>query len=66
MMNESTLHTFAEFLVTGTLCRVRQLPYLTEEEHRLFVQLAEETSRLEQEHISQEYALARLRQCLGT
>ncbi len=66
MMDESTLHTFAEFLVTGTLCRVRQLPYLTEEEHRLFVQLAEETSRLEQEHISQAYALARLRQCLGT
>lgn len=64
MMDETTLQTFAAFRVPGTLCRVRQLPNLTAEEHKLFVQLATETSRLEQEHISQEYALEKLRACL--
>lgn len=64
MMDEATLQTFAEFCVTGTICRVRQLPNLTEEEHTLFVRLAEETRRLEQERISQGYALWRLRACL--
>lgn len=64
MMDETTLQTFATFRVPGTLCRVRQLPNLTAEEHELFVQLAETTSRLEQERISQEYALRRLRACL--
>lgn len=65
MMDAATLQTFAAFCVPGTLCRVRQLPYLTEDEHRLFVQLAEETLRLEQERISQEYALEKLQACLG-
>ncbi len=66
MMDKATLQAFAEFCVPGTPCRVRQLPYLTEEEHRLFVQLAEETSRLEQERISQGYALEALRTRLKT
>ena len=65
MMDEDTLQTFAEFSVPGTPCRVRLLPYLTEEEHRLFVRLAEETIRLEQERISQGYALEKLRECLN-
>lgn len=64
MMDEATLQAFAEFRVPGTLCRVRQLPHLTEDEHCLFVQLAEETIRLEQERISQKYALEKLRACL--
>lgn len=65
MMDESTLLACAEFCVPGTPCRVRQLPYLTEDEHRLFVKLAEATNRLEQEHISQEYALEKLERCLS-
>ncbi|HEY0756239.1 MAG TPA: Wadjet anti-phage system protein JetD domain-containing protein [Ktedonobacteraceae bacterium] len=66
MMDTATLHAFAEFRVPGTPCRARQLPYLTDEEHSLFVQLAAETSRLEQERISQAYALAKLQECLLT
>lgn len=66
MMDESTLNTFAEFCVPGTLCRVRQLPFLTAEEHTLFLRLAQGTQRLEQERISQSYALERVQECLDT
>lgn len=65
MMDETTLQAFAAFCVTGTPCRVRQLSHLTEDEHRLFAQLAEETKRLEQEKISQAYALEKLQTCLN-
>jgi len=57
MMNEATLQTFSGFCVAGMPCSVRQLPYLTPEEHALFLHLAEGNMRLEQEHISQGYAL---------
>ncbi len=65
MMDEETFSSFSAFCVPGTLCRARQLPHLTIEEHRLFVYLAENTIRLEQERISQEYALQALRVCLA-
>jgi hypothetical protein len=65
MMDEATFCACAEFRVPGTICRVRQLPHLKEEEHSLFVKLAEETSRLEQERINQKYALEKLRECLN-
>lgn len=64
MMDEVTLATFTEFCVSGTPCRVRQLPYLTIEEHALFLRLAQEERRLEQEHISHMYALQQVRRCL--
>ncbi|MEO7021021.1 MAG: DUF3322 domain-containing protein [Ktedonobacteraceae bacterium] len=64
MMDEATFTIFAEFCVTGTPCRVRQIPHLTDEEHALFVRLAQEESRLEQEHISHVYALQQLQICL--
>jgi len=57
MMNEATLQTFSCFCVAGTPCSVRQLPYLDPEEHTLFLYLAEGNIRLEQERISQGYAL---------
>ncbi|MBE3561019.1 MAG: hypothetical protein IMW89_17615 [Ktedonobacteraceae bacterium] len=60
MMDEATLEAFAEFCVTGTSCPVRQLPHLTPEEHQLFLRLVDGNIRLEQEHISYEYALASL------
>lgn len=63
MMDETTFNTFSEWSVAGTPCRVRQLPYLTSEEHALFVQLAENERRLEQERISYTYALQQLRAC---
>ena len=57
MMNEATLQTFSGFCVAGMPCSVRQLPYLTAEEHILFLRLAERNIRLEQERITHEYAL---------
>ncbi|HEU5382504.1 MAG TPA: Wadjet anti-phage system protein JetD domain-containing protein [Ktedonobacteraceae bacterium] len=61
MMDEATLHTFADFCVEGTPCPLQQLPHLTPEEHTLFQHLARENRRLEQEHIDHAYALQRLR-----
>jgi hypothetical protein len=60
MMDWETFSTFSAFCVTGTLTPVRQLPYLTPEEHVLFLHLAENNLRLEQEHISQAYAVEKL------
>jgi hypothetical protein len=60
MMDWETFSAFSAFCVTGTSTPVRQLPYLTPEEHALFLHLAENTLRLEQEHISQAYALEKL------
>ncbi len=57
MMNKATLQTFSGFCVAGMPCSVRQLPYLTPEEHALFLHLAEGNIRLEQERISHRYAL---------
>lgn len=62
MMDQETLSAFAEFCVAGTPGSVRQLPHLTTEEHALFVHLAERNLHLEQEHISQSYAIKRLEQ----
>jgi hypothetical protein len=66
MMDQETCTAFAEFCVVGTPCRVRNLPYLTEEEHKLFIQLAETEQRLEQERISYPYALQQINACLRT
>jgi hypothetical protein len=65
MMDEATFAAFAEFSVVGTPCRVRQLPYLTAEEHALFLRLAEDDRRLEQERISHSYALKQIRMCMS-
>lgn len=64
MMDEATLLAFAEFSVVGTPCRVRQLPHLTQEEHALFLRLAQDEKRLEQEHISHAYALRQIQSSL--
>jgi hypothetical protein len=60
MMNEVTLQTFSDFCVAGTPCFVRQLPYLTPEEHALFLRLTAGNIRLEQERISHTYALGHI------
>lgn len=57
MMDEATLQAFSDFCVAGMPCSVRQLPYLTLEEHSLFLRLTEGNIRLEQERISHAYAL---------
>jgi len=62
MMNEATLRTFSGFCVAGMPCSVRQLPYLTPEEHALFLHLTEGNIRLEQERISHRYALEHIYQ----
>jgi hypothetical protein len=61
MMDEATLFAFSEFCVIGTPCRVRQLPHLTEKEHALFLHLAQNNKRLEQERISHAYVLEQIR-----
>lgn len=63
MMDERTFQTFVPFHVAGTPCRAQHLPHLTAEEHELFVHVAEQTLRLEQEHISAIYALECIQQC---
>ena len=60
MMDWETLSTFSEFCVASTPCLIRQLPHLTNEEHALFLHLAENNVRLEQEHISHAYAVRQL------
>lgn len=52
MMEEETLHTFTDLCVLGPSFSTLSLPHLTQKEHALFVRLAEEKTRLEQEHIS--------------
>jgi hypothetical protein len=56
MMDEETFNIFAAFAGLGTPCPVNTLPHLTDMEHNLFVRLAREQTRLEQEHITQAYA----------
>lgn len=65
MMDEFTFATFATFSVPGTPCRARVLPFLTLEEHALFLRLAQETLRLEQERISHVYVLEQIRAALA-
>lgn len=60
MMDWETLSAFGEFCVASTPCLIRQLPHLTYEEHALFLHLAENNLRLEQEHISHAYAVSQL------
>ncbi|HEU0004115.1 MAG TPA: Wadjet anti-phage system protein JetD domain-containing protein [Ktedonobacteraceae bacterium] len=60
MMDRETLSTFSEFCVVGTPCLIQQLPHLTDEEHTLFLHLAENNLRLEQERISHAYAVRQL------
>lgn len=60
MMDQATLSTFGEYCVESTPCTIQHLPHLTPEEHALFVYLAENCLRLEQERISHAYALRQL------
>lgn len=60
MMDRETFDTFQESAVPGTLCKVANLSYLTPEEHDLFVDLAKQTIRLEQEKIPKDFVICRL------
>lgn len=60
MMDAATFDAFNDFSVPGTACRVDNLPQLTPAEYDLFTHLVQHTLRLEQERISQPYALDRL------
>ena len=64
MMDWETLSSFSGFCVASTPCPIRQLPYLTHEEHSLFLHLVENNIRLEQEHISHAYAVRQLNSIL--
>ena len=65
MMDQETLSTFADFCVESTSCPIQHLPHLTPEEHSLFVHLAREGIRLEQERISHAYALEQLERVIS-
>lgn len=56
MMDEETFRTFEEFAVSVAKSNIENLPYLTPEEHCLFLYLSKQKKRLEQEHISQDFA----------
>jgi hypothetical protein len=60
MMDAETLAAFSAFCVESTPCTVRALPHLTPDEHTLFLRLANQNLRLEQEHISHAYAMRQL------
>ncbi|GHO53744.1 Wadjet anti-phage system protein JetD domain-containing protein [Ktedonobacter robiniae] len=64
MMEKETLQIFAEYCVRGTPCAVRRLPYLTADEHELFLHLAQNSIRLEQERITHAYALRQIQNTL--
>jgi hypothetical protein len=64
MMDQETFSAFATFCVASTPCLIRQLPHLTPEEHDLFLHLAENGLRLEQERISHAYALSLLERAI--
>lgn len=64
MMDRETLATFADYCVESTPCLIRKLPYLTPEEHDLFLHLAENGLRLEQERIGHTYALSHLERAI--
>jgi len=65
MMDQEALSTFADFCVESAPCSIRHLPHLTPEEHTLFVHLAREGIRLEQERISHAYALEQLERVMS-
>ena len=56
MMDEETFRNFEEFAVPVAESNIEYLPYLTAEEYSLFTYLSQQKKRLEQEHISQDFA----------
>ncbi len=66
MMDRETFDTFQEFAVQGTVCKVANLSYLTPEEHDLFVDLSNQTIRLEQEKIPKDFVIGRLNNLADT
>lgn len=56
MMDVKTFETFQEFAVSVPIESVATLPHLNSEEHTLYTYLSLHGKRLEQEHISQDYA----------
>jgi hypothetical protein len=65
MMDKETLDTFIHFGVPGTPTIVRHLPHLTPQEHELFLHLAQNNIRLEQERIHHAYALQHIHAIQG-
>lgn len=66
MMDRETFDTFQEFAVPGTVCKVANLSYLTPEEYDLFVDLSNQTIRLEQEKIPKDFVIGRLNNLADT
>ena len=64
MMNQTTYKEFEEFAVDVKPSRPENLLNLTSEEYNLYSFLSEQGKRLEQEHISQDYAVKYLVRCI--
>ena len=64
MMDQQTLDDHAEYVVEGNRVRVDRFDRLTDAEAVVAQHVLEHNLRLEQEHISQAYALIQLRQML--
>jgi hypothetical protein len=63
MMDQETFQAFRNYCVIGAESLVTQLPHLTAEEHDLYNNLLSlpEKNRLEQEKISHQYAVHKIR-----
>ena len=61
MMDEETFKTFEKFAVEDNGSQPENLPNLTKEEHLLYSLVSSYGKRLEQEHISQNFAIRYLR-----
>lgn len=64
MMDEETFRTFEEFAVPVAESNTENLPHLTPQEYCLFTYLSQQKKRLEQEHISQDFANRHLQNVL--
>lgn len=60
MMNRDTFDTFKNFAVNVPQSKLEKLPNLTSEEYNLYSYISNYGKRLEQEHISQNYAIEHL------
>lgn len=64
MMDVETFNRFSEYRVNGTAGNIKQLPYLTGDEDKLFRQLLhlKEKNRLEQEKIGYAFVVSKIRE----
>ncbi len=61
LMDLETLRAFEHYWDTGAICQAEELPFLSSEEHEVFIFLKSHSIRLEQEKIPQHFVDERLK-----